>query len=41
MVALRDQVDGGTLSEQEAQRLVSEQALAGLLAQAQRAQRGR
>lgn len=36
MIALRDQVDQGGLSDQEAQRCVSEQALAGLLAQAQR-----
>ena len=39
MVALRNRVDEGTLTEEGAQRLVSEQALAGLLAQAQRAQR--
>lgn len=38
MVALRNRVDEGTLTEEEAQRLVSEQALAGLLAQAQQAQ---
>ena len=41
MIALRDQVDQGTLSEEGAQRLVSEQALAGLLAQAQSVQRER
>lgn len=34
MIDLRDRMDRGTLSEEGAQRLVSEQALAGLLAQA-------
>lgn len=37
MINLRSQIDGGSISESEAQRLVSERALAGLIAQAQRA----
>lgn len=38
MVGIRERVERGTLTDEGAQRLVSEQALAGLLSQAQRNQ---
>ena len=37
MIDLRSRVDEGALTENDAQRVVSEQALTGLLAQIQRA----